>query len=117
SLVQTYALRLYAVVFQGGREWRGALAALAAFARQNPALVLYALLALAALARGLLRGRRDALGAGAAAMAFLIVILPFAIIDRYLLPLLPLAAVAGVTLATAGDPERGYTAAEEVEAA
>jgi hypothetical protein len=117
SLLQTYALRLYAVLFLGGREWSSAAVALLGFLRRSPALAIYAGLAVAALGRGLLGGRRDALAGGAAAVAFLVVILPFAIIDRYLLPLLALAAVCGVSLATPGDPERSYPAAEEIEAA
>src|SRR5207237_6878320 len=36
SLVQTWALRLYAVVFRGGQEWSGARDALALFFRQSP---------------------------------------------------------------------------------
>jgi hypothetical protein len=48
-------------------------------------------------------------------VAFLLVMLPFSIIDRYLLAVLPLAAVAGASLAGAGDPERTYPAAREIE--
>ena len=106
SLLQTYGLRLYAVLFQGGREWGGAAAALGGFVRQSPALLAYALLGLFACAVGLARGHRDALACGAAAVAFMVVILPFAIIDRYLLPLLPLAVLSAVALASPGDPER-----------
>ena len=105
SLLQTYALRVYALLFHGGREWGGAAAALVTFVRQEPNLMLYALLGVTALGVGLVRGRRDALGTGAAAVAFLIVIVPFAIIDRYLLPLVPLAVLAGVALVGSGDPE------------
>ena len=106
SLVQTYALRLYAVVFQGGREWGSAGSALGAVARQEPALVFYALVSVSALVFGLVRARRDALSTGAAATVFLAVIVPFAIIDRYLLPLVPLAVLCGVALVGSGDPER-----------
>ena len=106
SLLQTYALRVYALLFQGGSEWGGAAAALVAFARQEPNLMLYALVGVTALGVGLVRGRRDALGTGAATVAFLIVIVPFAIIDRYLLPLVPLAVLSGVALVGSGDPER-----------
>ena len=105
SLLQTYALRVYALLFQGGREWGSAAAALVTFVRQEPNLMLYALLGVTALGVGLVRGRRDALGTGAATVAFLIVIVPFAIIDRYLLPLVPLAVLAGVALVGSGDPE------------
>ena len=56
SLLQTYALRVYALLFQGGREWGGAVEALVVFVRQEPSLMLYALLGLAALGVGLLRG-------------------------------------------------------------
>lgn len=106
SLVQTYALRAYAVLFQGGREWGGVGGALLTTVRRDPALVLYAGLVAAALVAGAIRGRRDALGAGAAGVAFLAVIAPFAIIDRYLLPLVPLAAVSAVALLGPGDAER-----------
>ena len=105
SLLQTYALRVYALLFQDGREWGGATAALVTFVRQEPNLMLYALLGVTAFGVGLVRGRRDALGTGAATVAFLIVIVPFAIIDRYLLPLVPLAVLSGVALVGSGDPE------------
>lgn len=106
GLIQTYAIRLYALVFQGGREWEGATAALETFLRQEPALVLHAGLVVAALAIGVLRGRRDALVTGAAGVAFLVVIAPFAIIDRYLVPIVPLAALSAVALVGPGDAER-----------
>ena len=90
--------------------WSGAAAALGGFLHQHPLLLAYALLGVAACAAGVARGGRDTLGTGAAAVAFLVVIAPFAIIDRYLLPLLPLAVLSGVALAGPGDPERTLTA-------
>ena len=107
AMLQSYAtLSVYSVLFQGEREWGGVPGALAAFVHQQPALIVYALLGLGACGAGVVRGRRDALGTGAAAVAFLIVIVPFAMINRYLLPLLPLAALSGVAMVGSGDPER-----------
>jgi hypothetical protein len=117
ALAQTWALRIYQVLFQGGREYATAGSELGVLLRASPSLLVFAAVGCAALGVGLLRGRRDALGAGAAAVAFLLVMLPFSIIDRYLLALLPLAAVAGASLAGPGDPERTYPAAREIEEA